>query len=151
MSSRNDNKKNTQTDRFARKYYCQHAALNHTRFEKRTQHKGFRQKEKDIIEKELTEYIDDKKGNESVENPVKTNKTYSNDLEINNLIRYILNEKCSIIKEKSTDFSQEDLCKICSFGIKGNPYYQCIFTVIGKRGIKDLTKLIEKSKEKNER
>lgn len=50
---RNAYKKETFEDKFARKYYCQHARLNSIRHDKKTQHKKFRKDFKKTIDKYL--------------------------------------------------------------------------------------------------
>lgn len=55
MMNRNEYKKETYEDRFARRYYCKRARLNSVREGKRRQHKEFRQLNKKLC----TEYIGD--------------------------------------------------------------------------------------------
>lgn len=50
---RNEYKKTTFEDKFAREYYCSHARLNSVRRDKKEQHKSFRRNSKKIIDKEL--------------------------------------------------------------------------------------------------
>ena len=54
MATYNDKKKLTYEDKFARKYYCQHARLNSIRNDKKQAKKKMRIINKKIIEKGLT-------------------------------------------------------------------------------------------------
>jgi hypothetical protein len=54
MAERNSKKKLTHEDKFARKYYCQHARLNSVRNDKRQAKKKMRTIDKKIIKKDLT-------------------------------------------------------------------------------------------------
>lgn len=47
----NIHKKYTKEDKFARRFYCQHARLSQLRSEKKTQNKSFRKKVKVEIQK----------------------------------------------------------------------------------------------------
>lgn len=50
---RNEHKKTTYEDKFAREFYCRHARLNAIRRDKRMQHKSFRQNSKKVIDNEM--------------------------------------------------------------------------------------------------
>lgn len=52
---RNSYKTNTFEDKFARKFYCEHARLNSIRNDKKEQHKKFRRD----FKKSLDKYIDE--------------------------------------------------------------------------------------------
>lgn len=49
---KSEHKKTTYEDRFARKYYCQHARLGYTRYTKRSNSKAFRKYNKDLCKGE---------------------------------------------------------------------------------------------------
>lgn len=55
MAERNSKKKLTHEDKFARKYWCQHARLNSIRGDKRQAKKRMRTIDKKIIKKDLTD------------------------------------------------------------------------------------------------
>lgn len=55
MASRNDKKKLTFEDKFARHFYCQHARLNSIRNDKKQNTKKMRKINKNLCKKELTE------------------------------------------------------------------------------------------------
>lgn len=50
---RNAHKKETFEDKFARRYYCEHARLNSIRRDKKEQHKKFRRDFKKSLDKAL--------------------------------------------------------------------------------------------------
>lgn len=54
MATRNDKKKLTEEDRFARTFYCQHARLNYIRWAKKSNSKKMRKINKNLCKKELT-------------------------------------------------------------------------------------------------
>ena len=54
MASRNDKKKLTEEDKFARAFYCQHARLGYTRWKKKANSKKMRRINKKLCKKELT-------------------------------------------------------------------------------------------------
>lgn len=54
MASRNDKKKLTEEDKFARTFYCQHARLGYTRCAKKANSKKMRKINKNLCKKELT-------------------------------------------------------------------------------------------------
>ena len=53
--ARNQYKKETFEDKFARHYYCKHARLNSIRRDKKEQHKSFRRNFKKTLDKYLNE------------------------------------------------------------------------------------------------
>ena len=53
--ARNQYKKETFEDKFARNYYCTHARLNSIRRDKKEQHKSFRRNFKKTLDKYLNE------------------------------------------------------------------------------------------------
>ena len=50
---RNEYKKTTYEDKFAREFYCTHARLNSIRRDKKAQHKNFRKNSKKVIDNEM--------------------------------------------------------------------------------------------------
>ena len=54
LASRNDKKKLTEEDKFARAFYCQHARLGYTRWTKKANSKKMRRINKKLCKKELT-------------------------------------------------------------------------------------------------
>lgn len=54
MASKNDKKKMTFEDKFARHFYCQHARLNSIRNDKKQCTRKFRKLNKKLCKKELT-------------------------------------------------------------------------------------------------
>lgn len=54
MASRNDKKKLTEEDKFARKFYCPHARLGYIRWAKKANSKKMRKINKKLCKKELT-------------------------------------------------------------------------------------------------
>lgn len=55
MASRNDKKKMTFEDKFARHFYCEHARLNSIRNDKKQCTRKFRKMNKKLCEKGLTD------------------------------------------------------------------------------------------------
>lgn len=72
---RNAYKKETFEDKFARRYYCEHARLNSIRSDKKEQHKKFRRDFKKSLDRLLNEQynidIERRKQNESICNTEK--------------------------------------------------------------------------------
>lgn len=54
MANRNEKKKATHEDKFARRYYCQHARLNQLRQDKKANNRKMRKINKKLCEKDLT-------------------------------------------------------------------------------------------------